>query len=120
MLVCAHARMRSGQRNVVCNLRSQLMTLTNRKATVTFFLTMTLLLSGRPLPAQESRGQLLGRISDTSGSVIVTAAVRAVNTATSVETTAATNETGDYLLPFLLPGSYTLQVTAPGFKQFVQ
>ena len=50
----------------------------------------------------------------------INAAVRAVNTATSVEATAAANETGDCLLPFLMPGSYTLQVTASGFKQFVQ
>src|SRR6266540_283067 len=81
---------------------------------------MIFLLSTRPAAAQDSRGQLLGRARDSSGSVIVAATVRAVNTATRVETNASTNETGDYLLPFLIPGSYTLQVTAPGFKQFVQ
>jgi hypothetical protein len=94
--------------------------MTNRKVISNFFLTMILLLSVRLTPAQESRGQLLGRVTDASGSVIVTATVRAMNSGTSVETTAATNETGDYLLPFLMPGAYTLQVTAPGFKQFVQ
>jgi len=81
------------------------MTLTNRKVISHFFLTVILLLSVRLAPAQESRGQLLGRVTDASGSVIAKAAVRAVNTATSVETTAAANETGDYLLPFLMPGA---------------
>src|SRR5262245_26101454 len=96
------------------------MTFANRRVVSNFFLTATLLLSVKITPSQESRGQLLGRVTDASGSVIVAATVQAVNTATGVETTAASNETGDYLLPFLMPGAYTLQVTAPGFKQLMQ
>src|SRR4029079_13760227 len=90
-------------------LGAKVITFINRRVFSSFFLTVFLLLSVKLAPSQESRGQLLGRITDATGSVIVAARVQAVNTATGVETTAASNETGDYLLPFLMPGAYTLQ-----------
>ena len=67
--------------------------------------------------AQGSRGQILGRVTDPSGAVIVGATVRAMNTATNVVTTASTNQTGDYTLPFLVAGDYEVSVDAPGFKK---
>ena len=44
------------------------------------------------LLAQETRGQILGRITDSSGAVVVSVQVKAVNTATSVAITTRTNE----------------------------
>jgi hypothetical protein len=44
-----------------------------------------------PLAAQETRGEILGRITDPSGAVIPGAAVRAVNTETNGQTPATTN-----------------------------
>lgn len=73
-----------------------------------------------PAFAQETRGQILGRVVDPSGAVVVGVGVQAVNTATNVRTTAVTNQSGDYVLPFLVPGTYTVTVEAPGFKRFVQ
>ncbi|MBI4877579.1 MAG: TonB-dependent receptor [Acidobacteria bacterium] len=73
-----------------------------------------------PLRAQETRGDILGRVTDPSGAVIAQATVRAVNTATNVQSSAATNETGDYVLPFLIPSTYRVTVEAPGFKTYVQ
>jgi hypothetical protein len=70
------------------------------------------------LSAQETRGQILGRVTDPSGAVIVDAAVQAVNTATNVVTTGKTNQTGDFTLPFLVAGEYNLSVSAAGFKRF--
>ena len=40
-----------------------------------------------------------------------------MNTATNVVTTASTNQTGDYTLPFLVAGDYEVSVDAPGFKK---
>ena len=71
-----------------------------------------------PLCGQEARGTLLGRVTDSTGAVIVGAKVEGLNTATGVHASASTNESGDYLLPYLNPGSYTISVTAPGFKMF--
>ncbi|MGP8245117.1 MAG: carboxypeptidase regulatory-like domain-containing protein [Bryobacteraceae bacterium] len=73
-----------------------------------------------PLFSQEARGTLLGRVSDSTGAVIVNAKVEGWNTATGVITKATTNESGDYLLPYLIPGPYTITVEAPGFKTFKQ
>jgi len=70
--------------------------------------------------AQETRGQILGRVLDQSGAVVVGAAVRAINTATNVETSSATNESGDYVLPFLIPGTYNISAELAGFKKFIQ
>jgi len=79
-----------------------------------------LLLSALPVAPQETRGQILGRVVDQSGAVVVGVTVQAVNTATNVRTTAATNQSGDYVLPFLIPGVYNVSVEMPGFKKFVQ
>jgi hypothetical protein len=54
--------------------------------------------------AQETRGQILGRVVDQSGVVVVGATVRAMNAGTNVETTSTTNESGDYMLPLLISG----------------
>jgi len=70
--------------------------------------------------AQETRGQILGRVVDPSGAVVPGAPVRAVNTATGVETSSTTNENGDYVLPFLISGTYRVTVQTRGFKESVE
>ncbi len=70
------------------------------------------------LSAQESRGQIIGRVSDPSGAVIPGAAVQAVNAGTNVVTNATTSETGDFTLPFLVAGDYEVTVEVQGFKKF--
>src|SRR5262245_16458566 len=70
--------------------------------------------------AQETRSTILGRVSDQTGAVIPGATVKAANTDTGVNSTATTNASGDFLLPFLIPGSYTLTAEAPGFKGWVR
>jgi len=71
-----------------------------------------------PLCGQEARSTLLGRVTDSTGAVIVGAKVEGLNTATGVRSNAATNQSGDYLLPYLNPGTYTITVETPGFKTF--
>jgi len=73
-----------------------------------------------PLCAQEARGTILGRVTDPTNAVIIGAKVDAINTNTGVHTAGATNESGDFLLPFLIPGPYDLTVEAPGFKKFIR
>jgi TonB dependent receptor len=71
-------------------------------------LTTVLLSSVMNLRAQETRGQILGRVTDRSGGVVVGAAVKAVNTETNVATTATTNTT------------YNVSAELTGFKVFSQ
>jgi hypothetical protein len=70
--------------------------------------------------AQETRGSILGRVIDSSGAVIPGVAVRATNTATNVTVSAQSNAEGNYNIPYLLPGVYTLKAELAGFKTFVR
>src|ERR1051326_4357116 len=72
------------------------------------------------LHAQETRSTVLGRISDPTGAVIPGAIVEATNLDTGVHAMVPTNANGDFLLPFLIPGPYSLTVEAPGFKKSVR
>lgn len=81
---------------------------------------MLMYFSALTLAGQETRGQILGRVTDPQGAVVVGGTVTAQNAATGVTATASTNGTGDYTLPFLVAGSYDVTVTAPGFKKYEQ
>jgi Carboxypeptidase regulatory-like domain len=52
--------------------------------------------------------------------VIPNATVIAANNGTGVESKTTTTATGNYTIPSLTAGFYTLTVEAPGFKKFVQ
>jgi hypothetical protein len=76
------------------------------------------MVSAVALPAQETRGQILGRVTDPSGAVVAGATVRALNTATGVVTGGISTGTGDYTVPFLVAGDYNVTVELAGFKKF--
>lgn len=69
---------------------------------------------------QDARGALVGRVTDPTGAVVAGAEVRAVNVATGVVAATKTNQAGNYALPFLMPGTYTVTVELAGFKKFVR
>ena len=62
--------------------------------------------------AQETRGSIRGRITDSSGAVVPNATVKATNIATNITVETRTNNDGDYTLPFLIPGSYNITAGA--------
>jgi len=70
--------------------------------------------------SQEFRATLSGRVFDPTGAAVPNARVEAVNVATNETTTATTDVSGAYTLPFLRPGTYRLTVTASGFKTFTR
>lgn len=59
---------------------------------------------------------LSGVVMDASHSVVQSATVRAINSATGLERSATTDNSGRYLLPALPPGRYGVQVSMPGFE----
>jgi len=61
-----------------------------------------LFFGGFSASAQETRGAIQGRVIDSTGGGIPTAQIKAVNTATGVELSAVSNESGNYTLPYLL------------------
>jgi hypothetical protein len=71
---------------------------------------------GAALAQQDTRGTIFGRVTDPSSAAIVGVAVRAVNSQTGVALEARTNESGNYSIPFLLPGTYDISAQLTGFK----
>lgn len=65
--------------------------------------------------AQTYQGSLRGAIRDAQG-VIPGAEVTLVNEDTNAERSAMTNEVGEYAFASVLPGTYTVRVSLPGFK----
>jgi hypothetical protein len=72
-----------------------------------------------PAAAQEARGTIQGRVSDSSGGVVPGATVAVTNLATDVATSTTSNDEGNYRVPFLIPGVYQVTVTLDGFNKFV-
>lgn len=72
------------------------------------------------VPAQEARGTLLGRVTDSSSGVVAGARVEALNVDTGVRFSSLSNRTGDYIFPLVLPGSYTITAENPGFKKYTR
>src|ERR1017187_1453021 len=69
------------------------------------------------LMAQSITSSLIGTVTDSSGAVVPNATIIATNVATNARGQAATDSVGNYLLLQLSPGSYTVEVSAPGFKK---
>jgi hypothetical protein len=65
---------------------------------------------------QGAVGTLTGTILDAAGAVVPGATVVVTNAETGVENRTATTSSGAFTLPYLPAGTYTVKVTAPGFR----
>lgn len=61
-------------------------------------------------------GEITGTLVDSSGAIVSGATVRVMNNATSQIRQVETNESGNYTIPFLPPGSYQVRAEKSGFK----
>jgi hypothetical protein len=68
--------------------------------------------------AQSERGTITGVIHDSSGAIVPGAKISIENQATKVTLTAVSNETGEYTVPSLSPGTYRVRVNKDGFRAF--
>jgi hypothetical protein len=68
--------------------------------------------------AQETTGTITGRVVDAQGLAVPGVTVTAIGP--QGETTAVTNAEGQYTLPFLTPGTYTVRARLTGFKNLEQ
>ncbi len=69
------------------------------------------------LNAQINTGKITGIVTDSSGANVAGAEIRATNQETNVSTTSKTQSNGDYLLNFLIPGTYTVEIESQGFRR---
>jgi hypothetical protein len=67
--------------------------------------------------SQEARATIGGRVTDPQGSVVPDAEVIVTSDATGVEQRTRTNDQGNWIVRFLVPGNYSFSVTAPGFER---
>jgi hypothetical protein len=70
--------------------------------------------------AAQTTTTLYGTVTDKTGAVVPNAAVTATNVGTNQARTIQTNTEGEYRLDFLPIGDYSLEVSAQGFKKFLQ
>ncbi|MFB3816010.1 MAG: carboxypeptidase regulatory-like domain-containing protein, partial [Terriglobales bacterium] len=71
--------------------------------------------------AQEFRATISGHVLDASGAAVPNVKIQAVNVGNNETTTATSDASGVYSLPFLRPGNYKLTATpGAGFKQYVR
>jgi len=83
-------------------------------------LLLSLTFAGSQVFGQETRGSFTGWVKDATGGVLPGAEVEATHLATGIKTSTITNDTGNYLIPYLSSGVYRLTITVPGFKQHVR
>src|ERR1700753_3219785 len=68
--------------------------------------------------AVEVTARIKGIVTDPTGAVVPNATITATNVATGVVSTTTSSSTGDYRFQALPIGTYSINVTAPGFKAF--
>lgn len=72
------------------------------------------------LHAQETRGRITGRVTDTTKATVPGASVTVTDVARGRTASTTTNEQGLFQVNYLLPGTYTVAVELAGFKKHVQ
>jgi hypothetical protein len=77
---------------------------------------LTALAAVYPVVAQETRGSLIGRVTDPSGAVMPGVAIEIVHTTTGVATKTTSNAEGLYQFLYVLPGVYGVTAQSTGFK----
>jgi len=79
-----------------------------------------LLCLGMPSASGQTQGRITGRVSDSTGAVIVGAKVTFENQGKGVRRVLETNSSGDYVAPGLEAGVYSITVEAPNFRKTVR
>jgi hypothetical protein len=88
---------------------------------LSLFALLALLVSPMALKAQTAgEGSITGTVKDSNGGEIANATVTATNVATNVTATRTTSGAGSYNISPLQPGTYTVTVSAKGFKTLTQ
>ena len=80
----------------------------------------TLLLLPAGAFAQEFRGTISGTVTDPSGAVVPGASVEVLQTQTGTINRTTSDKAGQYVVPFLPPGDYSITATKTGFEVFTR
>src|SRR5690349_12405731 len=69
-----------------------------------------------PAFSQGSAGRILGSVTDQSGGVLAGATVTVLDVQRGIPRALITDQSGEYVAPSLLPGTYTVRAEFKGFK----
>ncbi|MGH9752232.1 MAG: carboxypeptidase-like regulatory domain-containing protein, partial [Blastocatellia bacterium] len=69
--------------------------------------------------AQTTFGSIAGNVTDANGAIVAGATIEATHVRSNYRYTTRSNEVGNFTLPQLREGEYTLRATATGFREFV-
>src|SRR6202140_532672 len=69
-----------------------------------------------PLISQTTTGRILGTVRDQSGAALPAATVTVTDVQRGITRTVTTDDSGEYVVPNLTPGLYTVRAQAKGFK----
>ena len=75
-------------------------------------------LAAAVISAQETRSTITGHVADSTGAIIPNAQITIKNEATGSITNTKSNNAGDFNVPFLQPGPYTVTVAMAGFATY--
>jgi hypothetical protein len=78
---------------------------------------MAVLCAAGVAKAQEFRGTISGAVTDPTGAVVPGASVEVRETQTGTLNKTTSDSAGQYVVPFLQPGTYTITITAQGFEK---
>src|SRR5580765_4125575 len=88
-----------------------------QKMRKTTMMLVGLLLTGLPGFAQTISGSIAGRVVDAQGAVVPNASVTVTEPSKNLRVSSKTSVGGDFLVPGLLPGTYSIMVESNGFKK---
>src|SRR5262245_31891759 len=81
-------------------------------------LILLLVVVALPGRAQETRATLLGRVTDSSSAVVPGASLKITNKATGVVISSQSNDSGNFVATYLIPGIYLVECEKAGFKGY--
>ena len=87
---------------------------------VAIVLALTALVLPADVSAQETRGRIIGRVTDATKGAIPGATVTVTDPARNTTVVSTTSDTGLFQVNYVLPGTYTVTVELAGFKKWVQ
>ena len=85
-----------------------------------YALVFALLLSAMAVSAQTPTAGITGRVTDVTGAVVPGATIKVTNIDTNINQQTVSNESGDFVVPFLNPARYVLEAQASGFRSYKQ
>src|SRR5262245_64786696 len=118
--------MRPNTRNMILDVRratfstqgGTMPSATRKSISYTLLMSLALACLLNIASAQGLTGQISGSLTDSQGGVVSNARVEVINQETAQARTVTSDSEGNFVVTQLLPGTYSIAVTAAGFKKF--